>query len=102
MLTIFITLNAIILALIISFVVLSSVVWHISDIKRRYVTRPKIGARLIWLPIVLGGVIISTLWVGVARQWPICHGALLILALVGAGLTIRNNVRHRVIARQNR
>jgi hypothetical protein len=100
-LTIFITINAIILALIISFFVLTSVLWHISDIGRLYVTEPKLAARLSWIPIVLGWAVILTLWIGVVGQWLICHGALLIVTLVVIGLYIRENVLHWIIARQD-
>ncbi|NDJ79304.1 MAG: hypothetical protein GYB65_23885 [Chloroflexi bacterium] len=91
MMTTFITINAITSALIISFFVLSSVLWHISDINRLYVNKPKPAARLIWIPIVLGGTIILAIWIGVVRQWLICHGALLLLTLVVIGLYIRKN-----------
>ena len=86
------TVNAIIVALILSFFVLTSVVWHISDIKRLYATTPKIANLLILIPITLGVIGIFVLWIGVVKQWPVWHGVLMIVTLIAIGLYARKVV----------
>ena len=60
---------------------------------------PKLARWLVWVPVVLGWVVILVLWIGVV-WWPVCHGALLILTLVALGMFVCKKVL-RIIARQD-